>query len=467
MATQKAQRADIDAGDAGTRVNTGASTAKAAKSAGKVVGKAASAKVIDLATRRAQADIKANGAKPVAAPGPAPIAPAEPVSSGNSIRDQYREVFGRDPARGRSFAQMKLDMEFHETHSQYQDLFGKSAGNMPISKVRAAVEQHQNRLEYQKAFGQSADHYAAPSRVGAAVEAHKQYVDVFGENPKNRPDFSPRGRFGFGKQIPPTAEQMHAQISRANNIGSGWGNGPPPSRASNMVGPSMIALSGFVGGMARAHSAKEEGASPMQQAGQFAIGAAHGVAIPGTIAGGLYAMGKHATLGKFAPSIGRGLLPVSMALSAAAYGGASYARGDSGWKVAGRTAWGAVNGAIPIDLAKEGYNAVKELWKKPTAPGPVNPGDTPTAGRQRKMTSGEQRSFAEANRHYEDSHMQGQSAKGDNQQPDHEGTGLRGFQHARTQAFAQAGKAAKRGTAYNGPDPSSIDVAERAQRAGA
>lgn len=436
MATQKAR--SVDAGDG--PVSTGASTAKAVKN-----------NVIDIATRNAIA----KGAK---------LPAAEPASTGNAVRDQYREMFGKDPARGKSFAQMRLDLEFAQSHQEYRDTFGKSAGNMSISKVRAAVAQAQAQADYKAAFGEAPGRGMKASGVAGAVEAHREYVDVFGENPKNQ-----RAGF-FGKTAPPTAESMHAQIARSNSMSAGWGgSGRPPSRAY-MAGNGVLAAGIFASGAARAIEAKKQGASGAAQAGQFAIGAGNAAILPAAVATGLGLLSKSATLGKYVPTIGKGLLPVSMALSAAAYGGKAYSEGKSGWEIASRTLRGAVNGALPLDIGWAGVKAVQEMWSKPATPSPSDPASQPTSGRQPKLTSTQQQDFRAQDAKYRDDHM-GHEAGGGGQDQSQAASGAKsglvGFQHAKTQAAAQKGKAAKRGGTYNGPDPSEIDASERAQRAGA
>lgn len=120
--------------------------------------------------------------------------------------------------------------------------------------------------------------------------------------------------------------------------------------------------------------AKGKGAGTMEAIGKGAAAGGVVATAPVAFGAGIGAASKAAGLPARAALqvAGKAALPLTMAGTAAYYGWQAHKAGKGPMAVAGAAAWGAVNGAVPVDLAVSAYQGLKDTGTNaPAVPGRI------------------------------------------------------------------------------------------------
>lgn len=193
--------------------------------------------------------------------------------------------------------------------------------------------------------------------------------------------------------------------------------GPTPLMAKVSTGAAVLAAGAHA---ALAYTnAKNAGDSEVSAIGQ-GIGAGVATAALPLAAGGVASLAmKTGLVSKTAMAVvGKAALPLSIAGTAAYYGWRAMQEGKGVSGTAKAAAWGALNGAIPVDLAMQAYGAIK--GDKPA------PGATAQA-RQPAPSAEQTQAFTSLNEKFQSS----------GPQPEANGEGKRGYANPKTQRAAQ------------------------------
>lgn len=193
---------------------------------------------------------------------------------------------------------------------------------------------------------------------------------------------------------------------------------PSPSTWSKVSTTAAVVATGAHAALAYT-TAKNAGKGELASIAEGGIAAATSAALP-LAAGGVAGLAVKAGLvSKAALTIaGKAALPLSIAGTAAYYGWRAMQEGKGVSGTAKAAAWGALNGAIPVDLAMQAYGAIK--GDKPA------PGATAQA-RQPAPSAEQTQAFTSLNEKFQSS----------GPQPEANGEGKRGYANPKTQRAAQ------------------------------
>lgn len=193
--------------------------------------------------------------------------------------------------------------------------------------------------------------------------------------------------------------------------------------AANIAGPVAVAANATMAFKAAQNAGKSDAAAALDATFAGTRTAATGIAIGGTVKALAQAGVKGAAL------LGRAAVPLSIAGHAAAYGIAAARRGEDGLGVLRSIGWGAINGAVPIDLTTQAITSMRS--PKPQA-------NAAPAGGDSRMSAAQSKQFAEANSAF----MTGQSHKIGQAEPD-SGNTKRGTQNQANLEAINKGRAAR------------------------
>lgn len=193
--------------------------------------------------------------------------------------------------------------------------------------------------------------------------------------------------------------------------------------AANIAGPVAVAANATMAFKAAQNAGKSDAAAALDGTFAGARTAATGIAIGGTVKALAQAGVRGAAL------LGRAAVPLSIAGHAAAYGIAAARRGEDGLGVLRSIGWGAINGAVPIDLTTQAITSMRS--PKPEANAAPSGGDS-------RMSAAQSKQFADANSAF----MTGQSHKIGQAEPD-SGNTKRGTQNQANLEAINKGRAAR------------------------